>query len=233
MKVTFPRTTFALIGMITVVAACSDNANLPQTGGSTGTLVLLNALSSGAAPTLKVDGSVVALPAAGTSGTSLLDAGVHQFQVLNGSQVLASKTITIDANAHRTAVLSGSMSQALLMVNTLDSAVVPLTDAVKIRMVHTVPDAPSTDAYVFLTTQAADSGTRFVFPFTYGVGTDPNFPGFGVRPPGQYLVWLKTSGTNTVLVQGGPYTLKAGDVYSFVLARNDAGALEIRAVKEH
>ena len=228
-----PRSIIAVLGLLAAAAACSDNPNLPQTGGNNGTLVLLNALSSGAAPTLRIDGNVVALPAAGTSGSSALDAGVHQFQVLNGSQVLATKTISIDANGHRTAVLSGTMSQALLLVNTLDTAVVPMTDAAKVRLVHTVPDAPSTDAYLFLTSQAADSGTRFVVPFNYGTGTDPNFPGFGVRPPGQYLVWLKAAGTNTVLVQGGPFTLAAGDVWSFVLARNDAGSLEIRAVKEH
>jgi len=233
MKVTFSRNTFALLGVLAAVAACSDNPNLPQTGGSTGKLVLLNALAAGATPTLRVDGNVVALPSTGTSATTDLDAGSHQLQVFNGAQVLTTKTISITPNTHRTAVLSGTMSAALLLVNTLDTAVVPLTDAVKIRMVHTVPDAPSTDAYVFLTSQAADSGTRFVFPFTYGTGTDANFPGFGVRPPGQYMVWLKASGTNTVLVQAGPFTLNAGDVYSFVLARNDAGNLEIRSVKEH
>jgi len=233
MKVTFSRTTFALLGVLAAVAACSDNPNLPPSGGNTGKLVLLNAFTAGAAPTLRVDGNVVALPSTGMSAATDLDAGSHQLQVFNGSQVLTTKTISISANTHRTAVLSGTMSAALLLVNTLDTAVVPLTDAVKLRLVHTVADAPSTDAYVFLTSQAADSSTRFVVPFTYGTGTDANFPGFGVRPAGQYMVWLKTSGTSTVLVQAGPFTLNAGDVYSFVLARNDAGALEIRSVKEH
>ena len=233
MNYTPHRITYALIGVLAAAAACSDNPNVPQSGGNTGKLVLLNALPAGTAPTLRVDGSDVTLPRAGTSGTTELDSGSHQLQVFNGSQLLAAKTITISTNTHRTAVLSGTMAAALLLVNTLDTAVVPLTDAVKLRLVHTVADAPSTDAYVFLTSQAADSSTRFVFPFTYGVGTDANFPGFGVRPPGQYLVWLKASGTNTVLVQAGPFTLNAGDVYSFVLARNAAGALEIRSVKEH
>ncbi len=233
MKRSIARTGIAAACILAAAAACSDNPNVPQQGTSTGELSLLNAMPASAGATLRIDGQTTALPASGTSGTADLSAGDHQLQVYSGAAVVASKSITMVAGTHRTAVLSGTVSAAMLLVNTLDSAIVPLTDAAKLRLVHTVPDAPSTDAYLFLTTQAADSSTRFVFPFNYGTGTDANFPGFGVRPPGSYLVWLKAAGTNTVLVQGGPFTVAAGDVWSFVLARNDAGALEIRAVKEH
>jgi hypothetical protein len=214
--------------------ACSDSSN-GTTGGSDGTgqLAMLNALTPGTAAILQVDGAAATLPASGTSGTAILSAGSHQFQLSAGGQVLLSRTITIANGTHSTAVLSGSAASAMLLVNTMDTAAVPLTDAAKMRLVHTVPDAPSYDAYLFLTTQAADSAARFVIPFNYGTGTNPEFPGYGVRPPGDYLVWLKAAGTDNVLVQGGPFTVHAGDVYSFVLARNDAGTLEIRAVKEH
>jgi len=51
--------------------------------------------------------------------------------------------------------------------------------------------------------------------------------------PNPYLVWLKASGTDNVLVQFGPVTVNNGDVYSFVLAQNSASTMELRAVKEH
>ena len=72
----------------------------------------------------------------------------------------------------------------------------------------------------------------FLPPF-WRHGADPAFPGYAIRPPGEYLVWLKAAGTDNILLQAGPLTLNAGDVYSFVLAQNQAGDLELRAVKEH
>lgn len=225
----------ALGGLALVaLAGCSDSSTGPL-GGSDGTgqLTMLNALAPATNATLTIDGANSSLPPSGHSGTAILTAGSHQLQLVAGGAVLLSKTVTITSGTHRTGVLSGSSLSASLLINAIDTAAVPLSDAAKIRLVHTVPDAPSFDSYLFLTTQAADSSGRFVVPFNYGAGTDPQFPGYGVRPAGDYFVWLKAAGTDNVLVEGGPFTVAAGDVWSFVLVRNDAGTLEIRAVKEH
>jgi hypothetical protein len=194
---------------------------------------MLNALVAGDPATVKVDGNPMTLPPAGQSGTAQLAAGAHQLQVLaGGGQVLTSAMITLTDGGHRTAVLSGAAGHNVLLVTTLDTASVPVLDAAKMRLVHTVAGAPAMDAYLFAVGQTDDSAARFVSPFVFGSGTDPQFPGYAVRPPGQYLVWLKAAGTETVLLQAGPFTVNAGDVYSFVLAQNAAGELELRAVKE-
>lgn len=220
---------FVLLGGL----ACSGNPAAPHDPTGTGQLTMLNALVAGDPATVKVDGAPMTLPPAGQSGTAQLAAGAHKLQVLAGSgQVLTSAMITLTDGGHRTAVLSGAVGHNVLLVTTLDTASVPVLDAAKMRLVHTVAGAPAMDAYLFAVGQADDSAARFVSPFTFGTGTDPEFPGYAVRPPGQYLVWLKAAGTNTVLLQAGPFTVNAGEVYSFVLAQNAAGELELRAVKE-
>lgn len=220
---------FILLGGV----ACSGNPAAPQDPTGTGQLAMLNALVAGDPATLNVDGTPMTLPPAGQSGTAALAAGAHQLQVLAGGRVLASATITLTDGGHRTAVLSGAAGHNVLLVTTLDTASVPVLDAAKMRLVHTVAGAPPMDAYLFAVGQPDDSAARFVTPFTFGTGTDPEFPGYAVRPPGQYLVWFKAAGTNTVLLQAGPFTVHAGDVYSFVLAQNADGDLELRAVREH
>lgn len=222
-----------LVLAVATIVGCSDNPAGPHSASGTGQLALLNALAAGDPATIDVDGSAMALPPSGASGTAELAAGPHDLRVVANGQTIATSTFTLTDGGHRTAVVSGSTGHIVLLVTTLDTAAAPVTDAAKMRLVHTVPDAPPMDSYLFLTTQAADSSARFVIPFNYGTGTDPEFPGYAIRPPGSYLVWLKGAGTNNVLVQGGPFTVSAGDVYSFVLARNDAGNMEIRAVKEH
>ena len=199
---------------------------------------MLNALVAGDPATVNVDGNPMTLPPAGQSGTAQLTAGAHQLQVHAGSgQLLTSAMITLTDGGHRTAVLSGAAGHNVLLVTTLDTASVPVLDAAKMRLVHTVAGAPAMDAYLFAVGQADDSAARFVTPFVFGSGTDPQFPGYAVRPPGQYLVWLKAAGTNTVLLQAGPFTVNAGDVYSFVLAQNAAGdagtARGERALNQH
>lgn len=220
---------FVLLGGL----ACSGNPAAPHDPTGSGQLAMLNALVAGDPATVKVDGNPMTLPPAGQSGTAQLAAGAHQLQVIAGAgQVLTTAMITLTDGGHRTAVLSGAAGHNVLLVTTLDTASVPVLDAAKMRLVHTVAGAPAMDAYLFAVGQADDSAARFVTPFVFGSGTDPQFPGYAVRPPGQYLVWLKAAGTDTVLLQAGPFTVNAGDVYSFVLAQNVAGELELRAVKE-
>jgi hypothetical protein len=215
--------------------ACSDSPGAPINGGTgTAQLTLLNALAAGDAASLKLDGAAIALPPAGQSGTAVVTSGAHQLEAVTATgQTLASTTFSIADGSHRTTVLSGSSGHYVMVLNAVDTASVPVVDGVKMRLVHTVAGAPSMDAYLFEVGHAADSSARFITPFNFGTGSDPRFPGYAVRPAGQYDVWLKAAGTDNVLVQFGPITVGNGDVYSFILAENAAGALEIRAVNEH
>jgi len=232
------RSTPLALAAAFLLAACSGTATVPigdGSGGSgtNGTVLLLNALGTGSSASLRVDGATTTLPAAGTARALTLSQGTHQLEATgSGGQTLASATVSVAADVHRSVVLSGSAGNVSLLVSAIDTAQVPLSDAIKARLVHTVQNAPAMDAYLFLTSQAADSGARVLTNFTYGVGTDPEFPGYVVRPPGEYLVWLKAAGTDNVLLQAGPVTLTAGHVYSFVLALNDAGEMELRTVVE-
>jgi hypothetical protein len=220
---------------ILAAIACSDNPNAPTTPPpGVAHLALLNALAAADVASLQLDGSAIALPPAGQSGTTALAAGAHTLQATGSGGVVASRTtFAVAAGDHRTAVLSSVSGHDVLLVTTLDTAAAPVVDGGKMRLVHTIAGAPLMDAYLFEVGAAADSSTWFLSPFQFGSGTDPRFPGYAVRPAGQYLVWLKASGTDNVLVQFGPVTVNNGDVYSFVLAQNAAATMELRAVKEH
>ena len=108
-----------------------------------------------------------------------------------------------------------------------------MADSIKVRVVHTAPDAPAMDAYLFLVEQAGDSSYRFVSNLHFGSGTDPRFPGYAVRGVGTYDVWFKAQGTDQVLAQINNVNLTAGGVYSVVLAEDASGALQVRLVTEH
>lgn len=218
---------------LVIVTACASGGSIVTPDG-TGQLTLLNALTAGDAATVKLDGITMILPAAGHSGTAVVPAGAHQIQAFNpAGQSVGIASFTIANGTHRTTVLSGSDGHYVMLVNPIDTAAVPVVDGAKMRLVHTVTGAPSMDAYLFEVGHAADSSARFLTPFQFGSGTDPRFPGYAVRPAGQYDVWLKASGTDNVLVQFGPISVNNSEVYSFVLAENAAGVMEIRAVKEN
>jgi hypothetical protein len=138
----------------------------------------------------------------------------------------------VSGTEHHTAVVSGTSASIALLVSALDTAQVPVVDGIKARVVHTVPTALAMDAYFFTNTSASDSAARFVTNFRYGTGTNPDFPGYAIRPPGTYYMWFKAAGTNNILLQAGPIALTAGHVYSFVLAQNATGGMEIRTVVE-
>jgi hypothetical protein len=228
------RSALLSLTLLTVLA-CSESPAAPHVGASgAGQLTMLNALGAGDPATLHLDGTAVTLPPAGESGTAILAAGAHQLQAIaTGGQVLASATFTLTDGAHRTAVISGAAGHNVLLVTTLDTAAVPVLDAVKLRVVHTVAGAPAMDVYLSQVGHAADSTSRLVTNLQYGTGTDARFPGYAIRPAGQYVITLTATGTSTVLLQSGSLTLNAGDVDSFVLAQNAAGELELRTVKEH
>jgi hypothetical protein len=215
--------------------ACSESPAAPHTdSGGAGQLTMLNALATGDAASVNLDGTTMTLPPAGQSGTATVTAGAHQLQAFSATgQSLASVTFTIADGTHRTTILSGSTGHYVMLLNPIDTAAVPVLDAAKLRIVHTVASAPAMDAYLSQVGHAVDSASRLVTNLQYGSGTDARFPGYAIRPAGQYVITLMATGTSTVLLQSEVLTLNPGDVDSFILAQNAAGELELRTVKEH
>lgn len=223
----------AALSVTLVLAACMDEPIGPQQGIGDAQLTVLNALALGDQAQLRLDGVVVNMPPSGTTGSAPIPSGFHRLEVrsLAGS-VLASAEFAAPAGGRRSAVLSGATGKTISLLVVSDTASLPPAGAAKVRLVHTVPTAPVFDTYLFRVGQSADSGARFVSPFTFGVGVNPEFPGYAVRSPGDYVVQLTLPGTSQVALQKGPITMGAGQVFSVVLAENAASELELRVVRE-
>src|SRR3990172_1056310 len=216
--------------LLATLLACS---NSPTTTGSHDVqLSVLNALSATDAATTTLDGEILLLPSSGQSTGFPIAAGAHRLEARNaGGQLLASLNFSDTSGSHRTVVVAGSVSRSVSLLSTLDTASIPPANAAKVRVIHTVPDAPPLNALLFLTGAAVDSSAGFVTPFSYGVGTNPEFPGYAVRPLGTYTVRAVTPGTSTTVVET-QVVLGNAQLWSVVLVRNAAGALELRPGRE-
>lgn len=216
--------------LFAALIACSSSPT--TTGANDVQLSVLNALSASDVATTMLDGEVFLLPSSGQSTGFPITAGAHYLEARNaGGQVLASLNFSDTTGSHRTIVVAGSVSRSVSLLSTLDTASIPPANAAKIRVIHTVPDAPPLNARLFLTGANPDSSAGFVTPFSYGVGTNPEFPGYAVRPLGTYTVRAVTPGTNATVVET-QVVLGNEQLWSVILVRNAAGALEFRAVRE-
>lgn len=216
--------------LFAALLACSDS--ITTTGSQDVQFSVLNALSATDVATTTLDGAIFLLPSSGQSTGFPIAAGAHRLEARNaGGQVLATLNFSDTSGSHRTVVVAGSLTSSISLLSTLDTASIPPANAAKVRVIHTVPDAPPLNALLFLTGSNADSSARFVTPFSYGVGTNPEFPGYAVRPLGTYTVRAVTPGMNATVVET-QVVLGNAQLWSVVLVRNAAGALEFRAVRE-
>lgn len=217
--------------LLAALVACSSHATTSTQAGDVN-LSVLNALATADAATATLDGGMFQLPSSGASTGFPVATGAHRLEVRNaGGQVLATLNFSDTAGSHRTVVVAGSVTHGVSLVSALDTASIPPSNAAKVRVVHTVADAPPLNALLFLTGAAVDSSATFVTPFSYGAGTDPNFPGYAVRPLGTYTVRAVTPGTNATVVET-QVVLGNMQLWSVVLVRNAAGGLELRPVLE-
>ena len=223
----------AVLSLTLALGACMDEPIGPQQGTGDAQLAVLNALALGDQAQLRLDGVVMHMPPSGTTTSAAIPSGFHRLEVRSFTgDLLASADFAAPAGGRRSAVLSGATARNVSLLVVSDTASLPPAGAAKVRLVHTVPKAPIFDTYLFRAGQSADSGARFVSPFMFGVGVNPQFPGYAVRSPGNYTVQLTLPGTGQVMVQKGPITLGAGQVISVVLAENAAAELELRVVRE-
>ena len=111
-----------------------------------------------------------------------------------------------------------------------DTGAIPGESKIKLRVIHNASDAPPLDVYLSLDDGPLSS--PLVEPFRYGLGLNPEFPGYVERDPGTWRVRFTADGTQDVLLDTGPISMPAGQVRSVILFSTDTTGLGIAVVRE-
>ena len=228
----------AVIGtvMALTVAACSDdNGSLPSPPAAQ--MRVVNTAAGITAVDLLIDGDV-AVPSVAYLGTSAyvdVAAGAHQvaLRAVPSGVALGSTSVTLTEDLSYTLFATVATDTTPPIV-AADTGVVPATGKVKLRVVHAAPSAPPLDVFLTLTDESLAGATPLIQPFTYGVGTSPDFPGYVERDPGEYRVRFTDQGTTDVVLDTGPVPMAAGQVRSVILFQSDSlgGTMGIRIIDE-
>lgn len=164
-----------------------------------------------------------------------------------GGAALSSVTTELAAGARYTLLFSsaGSDSELRVAADTAtglpleppptepgDTASIPGESKIKIRVIHNAADAPPLDVYLSLDGEPFAGGFPLVEPFTYGVGLNPEFPGYIERDPGVWRVRFTTDGTHDIVLDTGPISMSAGQVRSVILFSSDSTGLGLAVVRE-
>jgi len=216
------------------LAACGTGDPTGGLPAGDAQLAVLNALPDGAISTLVLDDGAITLPEAGSRISRVIPAGSHRLEArIDGGQVVASAQFVVADGARRTAIVGGSaMGNAVSLIVAADTASVPLGDAIKVRLVHTVLGTPTLEAWMTPFGAAVDSSARLVSPFDYGVGLGGEFPGYAVRPPGTYRFEVTNLATGAVQAELVA-SMSAGQVWSMILMRQADGELELVPIREN
>lgn len=224
------RIPFLLLATL-LLGGCAESV-LPPVGGEA-QFAMLNALGADETAVLMLDGSPMTLPASGARSSQAIPAGSHRIEARGTTgTLLAYLDFTVADGTRRSTVIARSGLDAISLLMTTDTASLPPAGGAKIRVIHAVVGVPPMKAWLRLAGTPMDSSAGFVSPFVRGTGTNPEFPGYAVRPPGNYLVTGTSLETGAVLVEQS-VQLAAGQVWSAVLAQTTAGALEFRMVREN
>ncbi len=217
-----------------LVCACGEG---DPTGGlppGDAQLAVLNALPEGSLTSLVLDDESLTLPEPGSRISRVIPAGTHRIEARReGGRVVASAHFSVAEGGRRTAIIGGTAeSNVVTVLVGADTAALPRTDEVKVRVVHTVQGTPTLEATLEPVAAPTGQGSRLWSPFSYGVGLSGEFPGYVVRGPGAYRIQVTNQATNAVqteLIQDfGP-----GQVWSVVLTRRADGELALVPVREH
>ena len=201
--------------------------------GGDARLRLVNATGSLDGADLLVDGRAIAqdVGARGMSETVAVSAGTHDVAIRRGGQTLESTRFALQDGVHYTVLLAGTSAGATMLVAG-DTAAVPAPGMTKVRVVHAAPGAPAIDVYLTEAAAPLDGALRLMFPFTFGIASSGEFPGYVARDPGAWRVRFTAEGTQNVLADSGVLTLSAGEVVTVVVGDSGNGALEVSVVRE-
>lgn len=197
-------------------------------------LAVINALPAGTVATLVLDDGAITLPPSGNRISRVIPAGSHRLEArAAGGRVMASANFAVAEGSRRTAIVGGSViGPVVSLLVGADTASLPLGDAVKVRVVHSVTGTPTLEAWLAPQGAVVDSAARLVSPFDYGVGLSGVLPGYVVRPPGTYRVRITNLATGSIQAER-LITMAPGQVWSAVLVRRTDGELELVAIQEH
>lgn len=228
--------TRSLTVAVLALTICGCGADDP-TGGlppADAQLAVLNALPEGTLTSLVLDENMITLPGQGTRIARVIPAGPHRLEArTQGGRVAASAHFSVAEGGRRTAIVGGTAgSDVVTLLVGADTAAIPMGNAVKVRVVHTVQGTPTLEAYLTPSAAPVNQGSRLWSPFSYGVSLTGEFPGYVVRAPGSYRIRITNQATaaiQTELIQ----EFQAGEVWSVILTRRTDGELELLPIREH
>ncbi|HRP07980.1 MAG TPA: hypothetical protein PLL69_05775 [Gemmatimonadales bacterium] len=196
-------------------------------------LAILNALPEGAIGTLLLDGDAITLPELGARSSRSIPEGVHRLEARSPSGLVAATvSFAVGDGSRRAAILGGTAEPAgAEILISADTASIPVGDAAKVRLVHTVEGTPQLEGWLTSGAISSDNSARLVSPFTYGMGLSQESPGYVVRPSGHYRVQVTRLSDGAALAET-MLTLDTGQVWSVVLTRDAAGQLGLVAIRE-
>jgi hypothetical protein len=197
-------------------------------------LAVLNALPEGTLASLVLDDDQITLPEQGARISRVIPAGSHRLEArMEGGRVVASAHFSVAEGGRRTAIVGGTAgSNAVTVLVGADTASVPVGDAAKVRVVHTVQGTPDLEAWLGPAAAPLETTARLLSPFAYGVGLSGEFPGYVVRSPGNYRIRITNLATGALQAEV-VQQLGAGEVWSVVLTRRTDGELKLLAIREH
>ncbi|HEU5050700.1 MAG TPA: DUF4397 domain-containing protein [Gemmatimonadales bacterium] len=245
MRNAFLLGTVLLAGFLTGACESSDP------GDNAAQVRLIHARSGAPAVDLVVGGESVldGIAFSQASGFAEVPAGSATLQVrpAAGGAAIVGATTTFEPGARYTLLFSNSGGASDLRIapdtatglplappptSPSDTGAIPGESKVKLRVIHNAADAPPLDVYLTLYQEPLAGAIRLVEPFTYGVGLNPDFPGYVERDPGTWQVRFTADGTDDVLIDTGPITLAAGQVKSIILFSSDTTGMGIAIVRE-
>jgi hypothetical protein len=228
----------AALGLALLLVACSGDPTSTDTpSGSTAHLRVVNASPEASPISVAIDGRLTVEHVAYLDRSSYVGvpAGAHTVEVRSptGGAPLGTRAVTFEKDSAYTLFATGGGGGEPLVA--IDTGVVPAAGKVKFRVVHAAAGAPPLD--VFLTPSGASlaDAVPYVTPFTYGVGTSDDSPGYFQSEPGAYQVRFTRAGTTEVLLDSGPIAAQAGEVRSVLLVQlSDSlgGALGIQILRD-
>lgn len=195
-------------------------------------LAILNALPEGTVSALLLDDASLGVPSSGTRISRVVPAGTHRLEArADGGRILSSVQFSVPVGGRRTAILGGAVVGGGAVVIAADTASLPPPSQVKVRVINTVQGTPALEAWLSVAGVPVESGARLVSPLDYGVGDGGEFPGFVVRPPGNYRIGITALATGMVQVER-TVSLGGGEVWSLILVRRATGELEVVPIRE-
>lgn len=245
-----PRQLVPMLGLAAAFAAACDSSSGPNED-DTAEVRVMHAKADAPAVDLVIDGEAVIEGVAfnQASAFAAVEAGSASLAIAPaaGGTAIGTAATTLEAGRRYTVLFGtgGNGSGVLIAADTSvsvpdappprepsDTGAIPGESKIKLRVIHNAPGAPLLDAYLSQGDAPIEAALKIVEPFTYGVGLDPQFPGYLERDPGVWRVRFTVDNTLDVLLDTGPISMHAGQVRSIILSSTDTTGLGVAIIRE-